>query len=108
MMLVDKLHTKTTKIQGFLVESWQLTFYTHVLKVYINFQCRFLQFHPTVMLAAYVNSCFIIIRQNFFPESVKILVQPHALFPSADIFFANSRLRACVVKGRIIIKQELT
>jgi len=27
---------------------------------------RFLQFHPKVMLVAYVNSCFIIIRQNFF------------------------------------------
>ena len=27
---------------------------------------RFLQFHPTVMLVVYVNSCFIIIRQNFF------------------------------------------
>ena len=30
---------------------------------------RFLQFHPTVMLVVYVNSCFIIIRQNFFPVS---------------------------------------
>jgi hypothetical protein len=26
---------------------------------------RFLQFHPTVILVAYVNSCFIIIRQSF-------------------------------------------
>ena len=25
---------------------------------------RFLQFHPTVMLVAYFNSCFIMIRQN--------------------------------------------
>jgi hypothetical protein len=30
---------------------------------------RFLQFHPTVMLVTYGNSCFIIIRQNFFPVS---------------------------------------
>jgi len=30
---------------------------------------HFLQFHPTVILVAYVNSCFIIIRQNFFPVS---------------------------------------
>ena len=40
---------------------------------------RFLQFHPTVMLVDYANSCFIIIRQNFLPvsvvaESVNILV----------------------------------
>jgi hypothetical protein len=34
----------------------------------LNSRC-FLQFHPTVMLVAYVNSCFIIIRQNFFPVS---------------------------------------
>jgi len=30
---------------------------------------RFLQFHPTVMLMAYDNSCFIIIRQNSLPVS---------------------------------------
>jgi hypothetical protein len=30
---------------------------------------RYLQFHSTVMLVAYDNSCLIIIRQNFFPES---------------------------------------
>ena len=30
---------------------------------------RFLLFHPTVMLIAYVNCCFIIIRQNVFPVS---------------------------------------
>jgi len=52
---------------------------------------RFLQLHPTVMLVAYVNSCFIIIRQNFFvflflAESDKILIRPCACFPSADIF----------------------
>jgi hypothetical protein len=29
----------------------------------------FLQFHPMFMLVAYVNSCFIIIRQIFFPVS---------------------------------------
>ena len=39
MMLGGKLHTKTTKIHGFfLFESRQTTFYTRVLKVYINFQ----------------------------------------------------------------------
>ena len=52
---------------------------------------RFLQFHPTVMSVAYVNSCFNIIRQNSFPvfflaEWVKILVRSCAGFPSADIF----------------------
>jgi hypothetical protein len=30
---------------------------------------RFLQFHPTAMLVTYGTSCFIIIRQNFFPIS---------------------------------------
>ena len=36
-------------------------------------------FHPTVMLVAYVNSYFIIIRQNFFPVSFssKISVNYH-------------------------------
>jgi hypothetical protein len=52
---------------------------------------RYLQFHPTVILMAYVNSCFIIICQNLFPVSfyssgsIKLLVRPHAgivrLFP---------------------------
>jgi hypothetical protein len=30
---------------------------------------RFLQFYPTTMLVTYGSSCFIIIRQNFFPVS---------------------------------------
>ena len=30
---------------------------------------RFLHFHPTAMLVTYGSSCFIIIRQNFFPVS---------------------------------------
>jgi hypothetical protein len=34
----------------------------------LNSQC-FPQFHPTVMLVAYVNFFLIIIRQNFFPVS---------------------------------------
>ena len=39
MLLEDKLHTKKpNKNTRFLVESRQKTFYTHVLKVYINFQ----------------------------------------------------------------------
>ena len=37
MMLGDKLHTKNKENTRFLVESRQ-AFYTHVLKVYINFQ----------------------------------------------------------------------
>jgi hypothetical protein len=40
MMLGDKLHAKepNKEYTRFLVESRQTTFYTHVLKVYINFQ----------------------------------------------------------------------
>ena len=33
-------HKKTTKIHIFLVKSLQTTFYTHVLKLYINFQSK--------------------------------------------------------------------
>jgi len=44
MILGDKLYTKknkkTTTIYVFLVESRQAKFYTHVLKVYINFQSK--------------------------------------------------------------------
>ena len=65
----------------------------HVKWYYImslNSSC-FLQFHPTVMLVAYVNSCFIIFAKASFwflllAESVKILVWPRAGFQSADIF----------------------
>ena len=35
----------------------------------LHFSMSFLQFHPTVMLVAYVNSYFIIILQIFFPIS---------------------------------------
>ena len=38
MMLGDDLHTKNNENTRFLVESPQTTFYTHILKVYINFQ----------------------------------------------------------------------
>ena len=38
MMLGDKLHTKNNKNTCYLVESRQTTFYTHVLKVFVNFQ----------------------------------------------------------------------
>jgi len=40
MMMGDKLHTKSNinETTRFLVESPQITFYTNVLKVYINFQ----------------------------------------------------------------------
>ena len=51
----------------------------------LNSRC-FLQFHPSVMLMAYVNSCFIIIRQNFFPVSS---------FSSGISY--NSRTTACRV-----------
>jgi len=41
MMLGDTLHKKNpTKIHFFLVESRQTTFYTHVLKVNINFNAE--------------------------------------------------------------------
>ena len=33
-------HTKYNENAGFLVKSGQTTFYTHILKVYINFQCK--------------------------------------------------------------------
>ena len=57
---------------------------------------RFLQFHPTAILVAYANSCFIIIRQAFYlflflAESVKILVRPsRQAFFSARIAFAHA------------------
>ena len=35
---------------------------------------RFLQFHPTAMLVAYANSCYIIIRQNFFLITLKLFL----------------------------------
>jgi hypothetical protein len=40
MMLGDKLHQKNNENTRFLVKSHQTTFYTHDLKVYINFQCK--------------------------------------------------------------------
>ena len=41
----------------------------------MSLSCQwFLQFHPKVLLVAYVNSCFIIIRQNFFPVSVSLRI----------------------------------
>ena len=46
------------------------------------------------MFVAYVNSCFIIIRQNILflslEGSVKILVRPCAGFPSAAIFVVQT------------------
>jgi hypothetical protein len=44
---------------------------------------RFLQFHPTIMLVTYVDSCFIIILRNFFLVSL-----------SSRISY-NSRTTAC-------------
>jgi len=38
MMLGDKLHTTNNENTRFLVEPRQITFNTHVLNVYINFQ----------------------------------------------------------------------
>jgi hypothetical protein len=38
MMLGDKLVRKINETTRFLAESRQITFYGHVLKVYINFQ----------------------------------------------------------------------
>ena len=40
MMLGDKLHTKNNENTRFLVKSHQAKFYSYVLKVYINFQCK--------------------------------------------------------------------
>jgi hypothetical protein len=40
---------------------------------------RFLQFHPTVILVAYVNSCFIIIRQSAFPVSISSRIAKHIM-----------------------------
>ena len=71
----------------------------------IVFQQEFellLQFHPTVILMANVNSCFIIIRQNFFPVSFSSRISDHFRpTASADIFFHKNRLSAYVVKGHL-------
>ena len=40
MMLGDKLHIKNNENTCFLVESRQVRFYTHALKVYINFSMQ--------------------------------------------------------------------
>ena len=69
--------------------TWAMALMLALLSISLNSQ-RFLQFHPTVMLVAYVNSCFNIICQNVFPvsflaESVNILVRPRADFPSNNI-----------------------
>ena len=47
---------------------------------------RFLQFHPPVMLVAYVNSCFIRIHQNFFPVSFSSGIS----FPLRAIFVVQT------------------
>jgi hypothetical protein len=39
-LMCSKRSKKTTKIHIFLVKSLQTTFYTHVLKLYINFQSK--------------------------------------------------------------------
>ena len=70
------------------------------LSISLNSQ-RFLQFHPTVMLVAYINSCFILMRKTsflfiFLAESFKIIVRPRLqkLFSHR-----KNRLLGCVVKG---------
>jgi hypothetical protein len=90
-------HTQNNETTRFLVESHQTTLYTHVLKVYINniiplsndtvtaaslimhvpISDLHAQWHYSMslnsqrflLLLTYGNSCFIIIRQNFFPVS---------------------------------------
>jgi len=53
----------------------------------LNSQQRFLQFHPTVMLVAYVNYCFIIIRQNFF--LITPLVSSNSSWPKWFDYFVK-------------------
>jgi hypothetical protein len=58
---------------------------------------RFLQFLPTVMLVAYDNSCLIIIRQNFFPDSLSSRISwNYRTTTFADIFpqQQTSRIRS--------------
>jgi len=43
-------HKKQRKYTFFLVESRQTTFYTHVMKVYINFQCKKKTFKKIIKL----------------------------------------------------------
>ena len=67
---------------------------------------RFLPFHLKVMLVAYVNSCFIIICQNFFPLLFSSRISEDSgttvcRFSSTNMFFLNNRLRAFVVTGHL-------
>ena len=53
-----------------------------------------------LLLLTYGNSCFIIIRQNFFPVSFSSrIMQLKLSYDGVDRhFFSNSRLCACIVK----------
>jgi hypothetical protein len=74
---------------------------------------RFPQSHPTVMLVAYFNSCFIIIRQNFFPflflaDSVKILVRKISIqrrlnFEIISFIFQLFILSVCIKKTKNVL-----
>ena len=44
-------HKKNSENARFLVESCQMTFYTHVLKVYINFRCKKKTFKKIIKFA---------------------------------------------------------
>jgi hypothetical protein len=55
----------------------------------LNSQC-FLQFHPMVMLVAYSNSCFIIIRKNFFPDSYSSRISSNSRATRRKIFSATT------------------
>jgi hypothetical protein len=53
---------------------------------------RFLQFHPTAMLVTSDSSCFIIIRQNFFPVSFPSRIMQAAAHKKATklhVFWSN-------------------
>jgi hypothetical protein len=73
-----KNNNETTR---FLVEFHQTT---------LNSQ-RFLQFHPTAMLVTYGSSCFIIIRQKFFPVSFSgRIMQLKLSYESVDRHFFSA------------------
>ena len=66
----------------------------------LNSQC-ILQFYPTVMLMAYVNSCFIIICQKVFPVIFSSRISYNSCTTaSVDmIFFHKNRLCAWIVRS---------
>ena len=51
---------------------------------------RFLQFHPAVILVIYVNSCFIIIRENYFPVSFSSRISYDSRTTTSTVVYGDS------------------